>query len=147
MQAQTLSSLLTGERMVRLMESNAQSKNNYSVNQLMTEIRKGIFSELSAQSSIDIYRRNLQKVLVDQLANMVLKPGEAMVRSIPVGITYGYNTRRVDLNQTDLPSIARGHLTSLKAEISAAIPRMTDQMSKYHLQDLSKRISNALDPK
>ena len=147
MQAQTLSSLLTGERMGRLMESNAQSKNNYSVNQLMTEIRKGIFSELSAQSSIDIYRRNLQKVLVDQLANMVLKPGEAMVRSIPVGITYGYNTRRVDLNQTDLPSIARGHLTSLKAEISAAIPRMTDQMSKYHLQDLSKRISNALDPK
>lgn len=147
LQAQALGSLLSGERMVRLMESQAKSKNNYNVNQLMTDVRKGIFAELTSQSSIDIYRRNLQKVLVDQLANIVLKPGEAMVRSIPVGITYGYNTRRVDLNQTDLPSIARGHLTSLKAEISAAIPRMNDQLTKYHLQDLYKRISNALDPK
>lgn len=147
LQAQSLGSLMAGDRMVRLMESSAINKANYSVDNLFSDIRKGIFSELGSAAIIDIYRRNLQKVLVDQWANMVLKPGEALVRSVPVGITYGFSTRRVDLNQTDLPSIARGHLTSLKSEIAAAIPRMTDKLSRYHLQDLQNRINQALDPK
>jgi hypothetical protein len=42
MQDATLNSLLTGDRMVRLMETSSVSKDNYSVDELMT-LNKGIF--------------------------------------------------------------------------------------------------------
>jgi hypothetical protein len=35
----------------------------------------------------------------------------------------------------------------LRTEIGAAIPRETDKVSKYHLQDLQERIKEALNPK
>jgi hypothetical protein len=59
MQDATLNSLLAGDRMVRLMETSSVSKDNYSGDELMTDLNKGIFSELK-KSSIDIYRRNIQ---------------------------------------------------------------------------------------
>jgi hypothetical protein len=67
------------------------------------------------------------------------------VRSVPVGVTYGFNTRKVNLAQTDIPSISRGQLNSLKNELK--LSRMTDRMSKYHVLDLIYRIEQGLDPK
>ncbi|WP_188050405.1 zinc-dependent metalloprotease [Flavobacterium sp. GP15] len=146
MQDATLSSLLAGDRMVRLMETSSAIKENYAVDELMTDLNKGIFSELKGSSSIDIYRRNIQKIYVDKLIEL-LKPGSTTVRSVPVGVTYGFNTRKVNLAQTDLPSIARGQLNTLKNELKMATIRMTDTVSKYHIQDLIARIGEALNPK
>ena len=146
MQDATLSSLLAGDRMVRLLETSATSKDNYSVDELISDLNKGIFSELKGASSIDMYRRNIQKLYVDKLIEL-LKPGTASVRAVPVGVTYGFSTRRVNLAQTDLPSIARGQLNALKNELKMSSARMSDRMSKYHVQDLTSRIGLALDPK
>lgn len=146
MQDATLSSLMAGDRMVRLLETSTASKDNYSVDELMTDLNKGIFSELKSNSSIDMYRRNVQKLYVDKLIEL-LKPGTATVRSVPVGVTYGFNTRRVNLAQTDLPSIARGQLNALKNDLKMSSARMSDRMSKYHVLDLISRIGEALDPK
>ena len=146
MQDATLTSLLAGDRMVRLLETSTASKDNYSVDELISDLNKGIFSELKSNSSIDMYRRNIQKLYVDKMIGM-LKPGNAEVRSVPVGVTYGFNTRRVNLAQTDLPSIARGQLNSLKNDLKMSSARMSDRMSKYHVLDLISRISQALDPK
>ncbi|MFV8335912.1 zinc-dependent metalloprotease [Flavobacterium sp. RSP29] len=146
MQDATLSSLLAGDRIVRLIETSSMSKNNYSADELVYDLKNGIFSELKGSSSIDVYRRNIQKLYVDKMIEL-LKPGTAMVRSVPVGVTYGFTTRKVNLAQTDLPSISRGQLNSLKNEMKLASSRMTDRMSKYHLQDLISRIGQALDPK
>ena len=146
MQDATLTSLLAGDRMVRLLETSTGSKDNYSVDELITDLKKGIFSELKDKSQIDIYRRNIQKLYVDQLIEL-LKPGTAMVRAVPVGVSYGFTTREVNLAQTDLPSIARGQLVALKNDLKMSNSRMTDRMSKYHLLDLISRISVALDPK
>ena len=146
MQDATLSSLMAGDRMVRLLETSTISKDNYSVDELITDLNKGIFSELKSNSSIDMYRRNVQKLYVDKLIEL-LKPGTATVRSVPVGVTYGFNTRRVNLAQTDLPSIARGQLNSLKNDLKMSSARMSDRMSKYHILDLISRIGEALDPK
>lgn len=146
MQDATLSSLLMGDRAVRLMESNAANAGNYSLDEMMTDLRSGIFSELKSKTSIDIYRRNMQKLFVDKVI-VLLKPGMTVVRAIPVGVTYGFSNRTVNLAQTDLPSIARGQLIDLKNEMKAASARMTDKLSRYHLQDLIARIDLALDPK
>lgn len=146
MQDATLTSLLAGDRMVRLLETSTASKDNYSVDELITDLNKGIFSELKSNSSIDMYRRNIQKLYVDKMIGL-LKPGNAEVRSVPVGVTYGFNTRRVNLAQTDLPSIARGQLNSLKNDLKMSSARMSDRISKYHVLDLISRIGEALDPK
>lgn len=146
MQESTLSNLLAGDRMVRLFEGSSINKNNYTVDELMTDVRNGIFTELKSNKPIDIYRRNLQKVFIDKVTGL-LNPGNASVRSVPVGVTYGFNSRTVNLNQTDLPSIARGQLVSLKSNIKAAAAKSTDRLSKLHLLDLVSRIDKALDPK
>ncbi|MGO4904227.1 zinc-dependent metalloprotease [Flavobacterium sp. W20_MBD1_R3] len=146
MQDATLNSLLAGDRMVRLLETSSTSKDNYSVDELMTDLSKGIFSELKNKNTIDIYRRNIQKLYVDKMIEL-LKPGNANVRSVPVGVTYGFNTRKVNLAQTDLPSIARGQLNSLKNDLKLSTSGMSDRISKYHVLDLISRIGEALDPK
>lgn len=146
MQDATLSSLMAGDRMVRLLETSMASKDNYSVDELITDLNKGIFSELKSKNSIDMYRRNIQKIYIDKMIDL-LKPGNATVRSVPVGVTYGFNTRTVNLAETDLPSIARGQLISLKNDLKMSLPRMTDRMSKYHVLDLISRINEALNPK
>ena len=146
MQDATLSSLMAGDRMVRLLETSMASKDNYSVDELITDLNKGIFSELKSKNSIDMYRRNIQKVYIDKMIDL-LKPGNATVRSVPVGVTYGFNTRTVNLAETDLPSIARGQLISLKNDLKMSSARMTDRMSKYHALDLISRINEALNPK
>jgi hypothetical protein len=76
----------------------------------MTDLKS---SELNGNSPIDMYRRNVQKLYVDKLIEL-LKPGTTVVRSAP-GATSGFTTRKV--NQTDLPSIARGQLLSLKSDL------------------------------
>lgn len=146
MQDATLSSLMAGDRMVRLLETSMASKNNYSVDELITDLNKGIFSELKSKNSIDMYRRNIQKIYIVKMIGL-LKPGNATVRSVPVGVTYGFNTRTVNLAETDLPSIARGQLISLKNDLKMSSARMTDRMSKYHVLDLISRINEALNPK
>ncbi len=140
-----LTSLLAGDRAVRLMETGLSSK-YYTLDDLYTELENGIWSEVKKRQPIDLYRRNLQKVYVEKLVAL-LKPAKANVLSIPVGVTYGYSTRVVELEKTDQPSIARAHLENLKSSVQTAIPKATDKISKYHLQDVLQRIKLALDPK
>jgi hypothetical protein len=146
MQDATLNSLLAGDRIVRLLETSTANKDNYSVDELISDLKKGIFSELKGSTAIDMYRRNIQKLYVDKLIEL-LNPGTVSVRAMPVGVSYGFKTRKVNLAQTDLPSIARGQLQSLKDNLKIANSRISDRMSTYHLLDLIFRIDEALDPK
>ncbi len=121
------------------------SADYYTLDELYTDLEKGIWSELGSGRAIDIFRRNLQKVYLEKLMAK-LKPGKATVASIPPGVTYGFSTRSVELAETDQPSVARGHLEALRRQIQAAIPRTTDRLSRFHLEDLNRRVSLALDP-
>jgi len=145
LQEYALTALFAGDRAVRLMETGTSSR-YYNVDDLFTDLENGIWSELRAGQPIDVYRRNLQKVYAEKMIDL-LKPGKANVQSIPPGVTYGFSSRSVELEKTDLPSIARGHLELLSTSIKKAIPLETDKMSKFHLKDVLKRIDLALDPK
>ena len=135
----SLTSLLAGDRMVRLLETSSVDKANYSVDELMVDLGNGIFSEIKTGATIDIYRRNLQKLFVNKIAAL-LKPETVNVRSAGT-------TRRVNLDETDLPSIARGQLNSLRNEMRLALVKTPDRLSKFHLLDLIARIDKAFNPK
>ena len=100
-------------------------------------------SELPTRKTVDIYRRNLQKSYINitlcNLANPP-KPTTASVNGFTI-------TTSSSADKSDVSSVLRGHLTSLKSEINAAAAGTADLMTKYHLQDLSKRIDNALNAK
>ncbi|MDQ6481970.1 zinc-dependent metalloprotease [Dyadobacter sp. LHD-138] len=145
LQEYALTALFAGDRAVRLMETGISAK-YYTQDDLFTDLASGIWSEIKTTQPIDVYRRNLQKVYTEKMIGL-LKPGKANVQSIPPGVTYGFSTRVVELEKTDLPSIALGHLEILKGSIQKAIPLQTDKLSKYHLKDVLQRINLALDPK
>ncbi|MCE6989115.1 zinc-dependent metalloprotease [Dyadobacter sp. CY323] len=145
LQEYAITALFAGDRAVRLMETGTSAQ-NFTLDDLFTDLESGIWSEARTGKATDLYRRNLQKVYAEKLIDM-LKPGKANVQSIPVGITYGYSTRVVELEKTDLPSIARAHLESLKTTLQSAIAKNPDKLTKYHLQDVLQRIKIALDPK
>ncbi len=137
-QDRTLSSLLDGDRLVRLIETSSLNKKNYSVDELMSDLRKGIFSELKTNAPIDIYRRNLQKLFVENIISSLDVDKKATAR---------FNRRSIKISETDIPSIARGQLLELKAQLKVAANLNRDRLSKFHLLDLVSRIEAALDPK
>jgi Met-zincin/Domain of unknown function (DUF5117)/Domain of unknown function (DUF5118) len=141
-----LNNMLSGDKLIRLLETGSKNPANYNLDELMTDLRSGIWSELKTKKAIDIHRRNLQKVFVEKVISVLNPTQPAILFYVPVGQGYGFNRRLVDLKTTDVPSIARGHLEALLAEIRAALPLTTDKMSRYHLQDVAKRIDNALNP-
>jgi len=145
LQSGVIGEILSGERLARMMEHSAISTHNYSLDELLTDMERGILSEMRAGRVVDHYRRNLHKVYVSKLIDL-LSPGKSIIRSIPVGVTSGYSTTSVDLEETDLPSIVRGHLMIIKSNLTSA-SRVSDKLSRYHYQDLLKRVSDALDPK
>lgn len=145
LQSVSLNNLLAGDRAVRLMETSIKA-GNYSYDELVTDLRTNIFSDIKMPKAIDIYKRNLQKVFTDKLISQ-LKPEQVAVFTIPPGIGYGFDIRMVDLKQTDMPSIARAQLELIKADAKAGAAVATDKLSKYHLNDLVQRIDLALNPR
>ena len=134
----TLSSLLAGDRLIRLLETSSQNKANYSVDELMSDLRRGIFSEIKTNAPIDIYRRNLQKLFVSKLIETM--------STEKTNVTF-FSGRRIVLADTDIPSIARGQLNELKSQLKNAAILNPDRLSKFHLNDLVSRIENAMKPK
>ncbi|MDE3252900.1 MAG: zinc-dependent metalloprotease, partial [Bacteroidota bacterium] len=144
-QANTLNSLLDGQRLFRLVESSMRfGAGTYSLDEMMTDVRKGIWSELATKKAIDPYRRNLQKVYVEKLISLI-NPPAINPAAAALAAAFG-GAPPVNISNTDVTSVARGELKSLQSEINAAIPGMSDKMSKYHLQDMADRIKEAFTP-
>jgi hypothetical protein len=111
---------------------------------MLADAKKAVWSELTTGAPIDIYRRALQKTYVEALINLVNPPPPT---PIPAGLPRQFAALFVgNIKNTDVPSIARAQMNELRTEILAAIPRTTDKLSKYHLQDVAERIKQALNP-
>ena len=145
----TLVSVFDPGRLERISESTAQlGKEAYGTDDLLDDLRKGIWSEVYAHKPIDIFRRNLQKAFVEGLGNIIsgqqfgftLLGASRRVSSL-------YGITNVNVKVSDLISVSKGTLRTLKADITAALPSVQDKMTKYHLQDVLDRIDLILKPK
>jgi hypothetical protein len=115
------------------------------VDELLADTRKGVWSELTTGAPIDSYRRNLQKQYIQALIALI--SSAAPPPPPPATMARGLVAFTGDIRYTDVPSVARAQLVELRAAIGAAIPKETDKMSKYHLQDVQERIRQALNPR
>ena len=140
-QVRTLNSLLDFGRLARIIENETlNGAEAYSMIEMMTDLRKGIWSELPRGRTIDTYRRNLQKAYLTRMEYLMTED-QAPSRSSWAAQT------DVNVDQSDIRSVTRAQLVTLKGEVRSAISRTSDRMSRYHLQDVEARINEILDPK
>jgi hypothetical protein len=138
-----LSSILSATRLSRIVISSNRYSNTYALDELFSDLKKGIWGELLSKKKIDGYRRNLQKSYTEKMISLLGNSATtATGNSSSFSISFGPDTKK-----TDITSVVRAHLAALRSEIQAATSAMPDTMSKYHLQDVAERIKNALDPK
>ena len=143
MQTGTLNRLLTFDRMARMLENEALNGNDaYSLTQMMGELRRGVWAELYSSSTIDMYRRNLQRAYIDRLEYLMTESQEQLS-----GSARRYSNRtRVLVSQSDIRAVSRAQLVNLKAAIGKSLAGVKDQNTRYHLQESVVRIDAILDP-
>ncbi len=125
--------------------SDRYGKNNvYGPDNLITDLEKGLLKELISPKAIDPFRRNLQKQWVDIMISLMNPTQPSLPAGLPRGLIILFGA---DIKNTDIPSIARGHLATLRIRLITASDRSADKISKYHLQDMAERIRQALNPK
>jgi hypothetical protein len=146
-QGAVLNSLLSNSRLFRMevMSDRYGKLTVYGPDDLVSDLEKGLWKELaSPQQAIDPFRRNLQKQWVDIMISLMNPSQPALPAGLPRGLIILFGA---DIKNTDIPSIARGHLTALRNRILTAAAASTDKLSRYHLQDIAERLSQALHPK
>ncbi len=121
---------ITNENMLmRMIENEALNGSDaYTITSLFTAMRQGIWGELYNGRRIDTYRRNLQKEHIDRLGELI-------------------NTEEERFSNSDIPSIAMATLSRLERDVRNGINRQSDTTSRFHLQDIQKRIDAILNPK
>ncbi|WP_298782504.1 zinc-dependent metalloprotease [uncultured Polaribacter sp.] len=139
----TLSKVLKAGRMARMIENETLNgaKNSYTLVNMMSDLRKGIWSEIYNGRSIDTYRRNLQRVHLDNLDFLLNK--EINKKGKNDGY---YKTSSININQSDVKSVIRGELKRLQKDVKAASNK-GNTLTRYHLKDVLDRIKTILDPK
>jgi hypothetical protein len=144
LQETALSRMLSNTTMNKMLNAEAGiGKEAYTINDLFTDLKQNIFTELISKKPIELYRRNLQKAFVERLG--------ALINPAPsTGVTVSFGgapaAPTVDPKKNDILSYLKGNAREIKAMVDAAAGN-PDKATKYHLQDLSDRLKKILDPK
>lgn len=144
-QTPVLQRLMSTGTLTKLVNTEAnEGGNTYTAVALLTDLKKGIFSELPAHQAIDVFRRNLQQNYVDNLVNLIAEPAPASNSGMTIVLGPNSSTTAT---AADVSSIARAQLVALRSEVKLAATGAADTMSRYHLNNLYEKINQALDPK
>lgn len=144
LQERYLNTMLQMGKLARVIENETINGDEaYGLLEMMRDLRRGIWSETRNGRTIDTYRRNLQKAHIDRLGYLMTADSE---RKLPDFGGYRKSTP-INASQSDIRSVARAELNNLKSDIRGGLSRISDPMSRYHLQDALVRIDQILDPK
>ena len=136
LQARHLNSVMSFERIGRLMDAEIMGTANYKALDLLGDMRRGIWKEAGLGSNVTIYRRNLQRAYIERMSYL-------MKEEIKSGRPSDY----YNVAQSDVRGLVRGELTTLKATLSVAKTKAVNAETKYHYEDAIKRIDLILNPK
>lgn len=144
-QSSVLNQLFNDRRMERLVEFKAMDANAYGLDDMLADLRAGLWRELKMPRPVfDASRRELQRSYLVAVAGKI-NPAPAQV---PPGLPPEFAAQFQPARATsDIRSILKSELRTLDAEFAAAIPRTTDRVAKAHMQDARDVIKKVLDPK
>jgi len=126
-QTSLMNALLQPSRLERMVEQAVVDPTTYTPLQLLTDLRTGIWRELTRPvTPIDLYRRNVQRAYLE---------------------TIDARLNGTTAPSAEIRSLLRGELRVLDQQIARALPAATDVATRRHLQDARETISTALDPR
>ena len=139
MQSSYLNRLLDFGRMARMIENEAlNGKNSYSLSEMMSDLKNGIWAEIKNGQSIDIYRRNLQKSYISRLDYIMKNEQSVSSRSWS-----GYTTT-IKVDVSDIRSVTMGVLMDLNKDLRKALKKYSDKNIKNHIKYSMNMIQSAL---
>ncbi len=125
-QRSVLSFLLDGARFTRLVEQNSLDDSTYGPDDFLSDLRQGIWSELSADDvETDAFRRNLQRLYLDLVDTRINGNNSAF---------------------NDMRALLGDQLRRLSSEVQSSLRNVDDVETRAHLQDVQNQIAAILDP-
>ena len=126
LQNRQLFSILNPSTLQRMIDAEVIDENTYTVLDMVRDLRSGIFMEANYVRNVDLFRRNLQKALIERMGALL---------------------NGKDNYHADIKSIVRGELESLNFQLTIAKNRGVNRLTKYHYRDCLAKINDILDPK
>ena len=126
LQNRQLNVLLNESRLKRMLDASVIQKDFYPVEDMFRDLKNGIFFEANYASNVNLFRRNLQKAFIEKMGVLMSDK---------------------NLQNTDIPSIVRRELDTMKIQLTIAKSRYINKISKYHYADCLEKINKILDPK
>ncbi len=147
-QSGILGQLMNDRRLERLIEFEAMAPNKadaYSLAEMVSDVRNGIFAELrNANPVSDAYRRELQRSFLSAAAAKINPPPVQLPQGLPPGFAAQFAGARAT---SDIRSIFRAELRSLDRDLASALGRARDATTRAHIEDARAAIKNVLEPK
>lgn len=141
-QVGVLNGILDFSRLGRVIDNSAKNgANAYGMNELFSDLRNGIWSELKTGANVDTYRRNLQRAYVERMAYL-LNENETPVPPQFAALA----GPQIDVSQSDIRPMARQELKSLAFQVKSSLAKYSNPVIKSHLEDVLVRIDEALNP-
>jgi hypothetical protein len=139
--------------MARIIENEAlNGLNSYSLTEMMSDLKDGIWSELKNISSgnlntINVYRRNLQKSYISRLGYIMKNEQEQSSRP-----GWGDYTTTIKVDVSDIRSVTMSTLLDLKKDLKKAAKKYSrpfksiseDKVIKSHLDYCITMIDEAM---
>ncbi|MCC5941479.1 MAG: zinc-dependent metalloprotease [Balneolaceae bacterium] len=141
-QVSVLNSVLDASRLARLIEYEIRGEDTYSPFEFMDELRNTIWSELSSNSEISVYRRNLQRAYVERMESLMTDD----LSGIPAQFRQFLGITNVNVSQSDIRPIVREQLELLHRDVKSTASSVNDRSTRIHLNDLDRRIDDILNP-
>ena len=142
-QARVLSSLVNNGRLQRMVELEATAANKasvYTLGDMLTDLRRGLWKEIYAGQPVDAYRRRLQTLYLEAMASKI-KPPAPSAQDQALAALFGGAV----VNTRDFRPLLKDEMRTLDRELAAAIGRTGDRITRAHLQDGRDLIKAMLD--
>jgi hypothetical protein len=128
LQSRFLERILDNDRMLRLVEAETfKGDDAYTLQEMLADLRKGVWSEIYSGSTINTYRRNLQRSYLEIIKQKLDEESEEYE----------------DVAGSDIQPQLKQNLKALKSDLEKA--RIADASSKRHLNDAVDRIDAILN--
>jgi len=135
-QSAVLNQLLSQARLERLVEFGSRGAGNYTITDMMADLRSGVWDEMDDSSvRIDTYRRNVQRAFLEAIDNRLHPTEQEMSRAFnPVPAPW----------TSDIRGVLRAELEDIDGMAEDALTRAGDAITRVHLRDVRREIARIL---
>jgi hypothetical protein len=141
LQTRYLNSVLSFDRIGRLIDAETINDDYYSALEMMQDLSNGIWKETSRRVNVDLYRRNLQRSYIERMEYLMTNESSRGRTRTGFESALFYN-----VETSDVRALVRGELSRLKRKIRTAKNARVNTVTSYHYDDVLARIDQLLEP-